>query len=385
MFTDRNLVRLSTVAAKPQQWLWPGRIPLGAISLLEGDPGEGKSLLTYDLAARVTTGLAMPEAAALPSPSGVILLQAEDRLEALVKPRLEAANADIDRVLVYDQDRFAQKPLLLPEDVPLLEDAAAKVEAKLLVIDPLSAFLGGSVNSEQQVRRALAALQGLAERAELAVLLVRHLTKGRGASAMYRGSGSIGVIAAVRSALLAARDPGSEDRHRHVLVPVKSNVASAPSLAYRTMQKDGQLQLEWLGPSRFTSQDVTNHTPDDVSAFEEAMFRLYEILQGGPQWANDVLSLARKAGVAQRTLHRAKALLGVKSHRWGDGCSSRWAWQLPKEETELIRRLKARAGDELFEQLVSGDGAPAGVEPPEEARAFDDENAREDQDEYEEP
>ena len=153
MFTDRSLVRLSTVAAKPQQWLWPDRIPLGAISLLEGDPGEGKSLLTYDLAARVTTGQAMPEAAGLPSPGGVILLQAEDRLEAMVKPRLEAANADIDRVLVYDQDRFAQQPLLIPDDVSLLEDAAAKVEAKLLVIDPLGAFLGGSVNSEQKVRR----------------------------------------------------------------------------------------------------------------------------------------------------------------------------------------------------------------------------------------
>jgi len=202
---------------------------------------------------------------------------------------------------------------------------------------------------------------------------------------MYRGSGSIGVIAAVRSALLAAREPGSEDRHRHILVPVKSNVTSAPSLAYRTMQKDGQLQLEWLGPSRFTSQDVTNHTPDDASAFEEAMFRLYEILQGGPQWANDVLSLARKAGVAQRTLHRAKALLGVRSHRWGDGRNSRWAWQLPKEETELIRRLKARAGDELFEQLVSSEESPPGVEPPAEVPAGEDYDTQGDRDDVEEP
>ena len=123
------------------------------------------------------------------------------------------------------------------------------------------------------------------------------------------------------------------------------------------MQKDGQLQIEWIGPSRFTSQDVTNHAPADASAVEEAMFRLYEILQAGPQWANKVLTLTRKAGVAQRTLHRAKAILGVQSNRWGDGRNSRWAWQLPKEETELIRRLKARVGDELFDQLVSGDGA----------------------------
>lgn len=371
MHTHRSLVRLSTVAAKPQEWLWPGRIPLGAVSLLEGDPAEGKSLLTYDLAARITTGRPMPEAANSPSPGGVILLQAEDRLEVTVKPRLAAAGADLDRVLAFDHDRFTSQPLSLPDDVPLLETAAVEVGAKLLVIDPLSAFLASSVNSERPVRRALAALQGLAERAELAVLLVRHLTKGGGASAMYRGSGSIGVIAAVRSALLAAREPGCEDRHRHVLVPVKSNVTSAPSLAYRTMQKDGQLQLEWLGPSRFTSQDVTNHTPGDASAFEEAMFRLYEILQGGPQWANDVLSLARKAGVAQRTLHRAKALLGVRSHRWGDGRNSHWAWQLPKEDTELIRRLRARAGDELFDQLVSGAESPPGIEPPAEARPAD--------------
>ncbi len=338
MGTNRCLVSLSEVQARPMRWLWPGRLPLGAVSLLEGDPGQGKSLITYDLTARITTGQPMPESKVEPAPAGVVLLQAEDALDATVQPTLSALGADLARVLVYDRSRFVEKPLQFPNDLQLLEDAVRQVKAKLVVIDPFVAFCAGSTAHEQQVRRVLSKLATFAEQMHLSVLLLRHLKKSTSARAMYDGAGSIGLIASVRSGLRTMPDPGSSDPYRHVLVPIKSNVASEAALTYRTCKEGKQLKIEWLGVSPHNCQELVACRTEDSSQLQEAMYLLYQMLKEDAQEAKAVLAQAKDAGISRRTLMRAKQALGVESEKTKYGY---WVW-LPPKESALLNDLRER-------------------------------------------
>src|SRR5579884_4088984 len=133
MDNERKLVPLSGIKEEHFQWVWRDRIPLGALTVLEGDPGQSKSTLLYDLVARVTSGKPMPFCKGKPKPAGVVLIQGEDRLDATVKPTLKALGADLDRVLVYERKRFLEQPWSLPKDVSLIEEAAQQVDAKVIV------------------------------------------------------------------------------------------------------------------------------------------------------------------------------------------------------------------------------------------------------------
>jgi hypothetical protein len=353
---DERLVLLSDVQPAPVRWLWPGRVPLGAITLLEADPGMSKSLLTYALVARLTTGRPMPNCEGGMAPAGAVLLQAEDHL-GTVKGNLEAAGADTKRVVVCDKKFCADRPLLLPADLPCLEAAVASVRARLVVVDPLTAFLGGSVNVDQDVRRALAPVAAFAERTGVAVLLVRHLTKAGGSNPLYRGAGSIAIIASARSALLVANDPGSDDPHRHIVAVSKASLCGALSLVYRTVPKDAGVVIEWLGESTHTARDLADSGRAEHSALAEAAYVLYSILAEGPVWAREVIRLAGKAGIAKRSLDRAKLLLGVKSRKRGSGRGSRWVWELPDDEARL-RPFKDRDVEDLMDRLIYGDDDP---------------------------
>ena len=342
MHNDRQLIPLSAVKQERIKWLWTDRIPLGAITLIEGDPGQSKSTLTYDIAARVTAGKPMPFAKKKMKPAGVVVAQAEDSLGGTVKPTLVAAGADIDRVRVYDGELFLAGPLALPDDLRVIEAAAKEVEAKLVILDPLSAFVSGNPNSDQSIRKALGPLAALAARMKLAVVIARHLRKQGSTNPLYGGAGSIGIIALARSVLWVTRDPGSSDPYRHLLVQTKTNLSTAASLLYRTSKQGNSISVEWLGESAYVAKDLASMAGVEHSALDEACAVLREILAGRPMEATDVMRLAKEAGVAKRTLDRAKRLLGVRSEKKGGGWSSRWLWRLP-----------------------DGDGSPQpGTEPP---------------------
>jgi len=326
------------------EWLWPDRIPLGAITVLDGDPGQSKSTLTYDLAARVTAGIPMPFCDDVVEPAGVVLIQAEDSLGGKVKPTLIAAGADIERVRVFDRKLFQVDPLVLPDDVPLIKSAAAEVQARLVVIDPLTSFLGGNVNSDQSVRRAMGPLAALAEEAGLAVLIARHLTKRASGNPLYRGAGSIGIIALARSALWVTSDPSTEDPYQHLLVQTKTNLSTAVSLSYRTKKQDNGIIIEWLGESKSTAMDIIGSNPEDLPSLVEAQEVLETILKKGPLPARAVFGMAADAGISKRTLDRAKRILKVKSKKEGSGYSSKWSWQLPEEEKAPLAVLSPSAG-----------------------------------------
>src|SRR5437763_9754017 len=199
--------RVSELTAEPISWLWRWRLALGKLTLLDGDPGLGKSLIALDLCARLSTGRPMPDGSDGLAPSNVLILESEDGPSDTVLPRLQALGADLDRVFVLRRGEQDELPRL-PGQSAALEAVVAETKARLLVIDPVVAFLerGVLTNSDQSVRRALLPLAQLAEGHLCAVLLLRHLNK-RGGRALYRGGGSIGFQGACRTAWLLAEAP----------------------------------------------------------------------------------------------------------------------------------------------------------------------------------
>lgn len=232
-----QLTRITDIQAEKVDWLWEGRIPRGAITLLDGDPEVGKSTLSLDLAARVSCGARMPDGARGALPGPVILVSAEDSLAHTVRPRLEAAGAALQHChalqAVYTQEQPLGRPLRLPTDNGALHRAILNLSAALVIIDPLMSFIDAEINSsiDQDVRKVLWPLAQTAEQTGCAILIVRHLTKGStGGPAIYRGGGSMGIIGAARSGLAAYVDPEDPSAQRRVLAQIKSNLGrkSAP-------------------------------------------------------------------------------------------------------------------------------------------------------------
>lgn len=340
------LVQLQDVHSEPLSPLWDGYLYRGKLHLIEGDPGLGKSTVALDLAARVSRGGAMPDGSPGISPAGVVILSAEDGLADTIKPRLKAAGADLARIVALSGvvGRPGELPAL-PTDLDVLEAAIREVQAALVVVDPLVAYLDPRVNSwrDQDVRRALGSLMEVAQRAGCGIVCIRHLNKSASTHAVYRGGGSIGLVGAARVALLVAADPDVE-QHR-VLATVKNNLSpEAPSLGFRLTPDEatGVARVEWLGISdhRPSSLLAVPQMPEEQSAIDEAVDVLYQILAGGPVRATVGQREAHLAGISTSTLQRAKRVAGVKAQRVGDlGKDGWWEWQLgTKALTDALRR-----------------------------------------------
>lgn len=321
---------LSEVKPERVEWLWPRRIPKGKITVLDGDPDNGKSVLTTDLAARVTVGLSLPDG--MPTEAtGAVLASAEDGAADTIRPRFDAAGGDPTRVRLLGDE----EPFVIPDDIPKLERAVRQVEASLVVIDPIMAFLSGDVNSnrDQDVRRALTPLKQMAERTGAAVLLVRHLNKTPGGNPLYRGGGSIGIIGAARSGMVVGRHP--DDEELRVLAGQKNNLSLPPeSLAYRIETADnGAARITYEGVSEATAGQLLRVPVDEEekSALTEAKEFLLSELRPHPVSANAIKRSAREADISERTLKRAKQALGIRSEKESDGS---WTWLLPEKEAK---------------------------------------------------
>ena len=325
-------VILAGVQAKAVSWLWNQRIPAGAITVLDGDPGLGKSLLTCEIASRISRGAPLPGATTHSVPAGVVILSAEDSISHVIVPRLTAAAADLTRIAAMPfSPEFEGQPIFsrLPNDIPVLAKAIERMDAKLIVVDVFSAYLapGLSFNSDQDVRSALAPLAELADRTQCSVVLLRHLSKDSNRSAIYRGGGSIGIVGAARSNLLLAREPGNPDRR--VLAIVKSNFGGiADALAFKIVAMEGVPVIEWAGTVNHTPESLlaAEGSPDRRRELNDATEYLQQELSTGKQEAIGLLSSARKQGISERTMRSAKAEMGVLSAKEGH----RWFWRLPE-------------------------------------------------------
>jgi hypothetical protein len=334
----RDVVRFDSLVASPIRWLWKPWLPVGKLCLIDGDPGQGKSFVTLDLAARLSRGEAFPDGQAGPGgPAATLLVSCEDGLDDTVLPRLVDLGADPRLIRGYQGERRDGRPHRLPrlpDDLPLLEAAVREADARLVIIDPLMAFLGGSVNSisDQSVRSVLTPLAALAESTGACILFVRHLNKTNGKQAVYRGGGSIGIVAAMRTAMLIARHP--HDRDQRVLAMVKCNLGPEPaSLSFRLAAGPAGTGtvVQWLGQVDLLANDLVGDTKDVIDPKDW----LRDALAAGPRPAAELMDEARGLGISLRTLERAKARLGIVSRK-KTGAGG-WFW-LPVGLTDFPAR-----------------------------------------------
>ncbi len=323
--------RASTVEPEEVRWLWERRVPLGKLTIFDGDPDVGKSVVTMYIAACVSSGRNFPDGAKCEA-GNVAIVNVEDGPGDTIRPRLEAAGADLDRVEIVagvPDGNGGARLLDIPGDVGVLERFVVENDIKLLIIDPVLTMLGGDANKDQDARKALTPLRDMAERTGCAMICVRHLNKSVGLKAIQRGGGNMGLIGIARAGSFFAHDP--EDETRRIMAPHKSNLAEKPpSLVYRIVTAGlyNTARIEWLGTSEYDANALAADasTPHEKSELEEAKAFLRDELSDGPMWAKQVFKDATDAGVKDMTLRRAKSALGVKSEKIG---TEGWQWRLP--------------------------------------------------------
>jgi archaellum biogenesis ATPase FlaH len=327
----------SSIDPEPLRWLWRGRIPLGKLTVIAGDPGLGKSLLTIDIAARVSTGAVFPDGSPCEVGS-VILLSAEDDAADTIRPRLDAAGAYISRVHLLDSVRnvtgdgkSVETSFNLERDTDALEDAIRQTGARLIVIDPISAYLGGTdSHNNSAVRGLLSPLAGLAGNYKVAVVAVTHLRKSAGA-AIHRIAESLAFSAAARAAWGVAPDP--DDQSRQLFAPIKQNLGRAGGLAYRIEALNDVAYIAWEPGA--VAVDVNTvmggfESREDHSERREAGDWLKDLLADGPRGAADVRNQARVVGLTWITVRRAADSIGIVKRKIG-GRGAGWEWALPGE------------------------------------------------------
>jgi archaellum biogenesis ATPase FlaH len=317
-----TVVCLADIEAEEVSWLWHPYIPIGKLTLLEGDPGVGKSWITLGIATSLSLGAALPGAKPF-GPTKTLLYTVEDGLADTIRPRLDAMGADVTRV------HAEPEPLIFDLDgLERIEADIKRLRPSLVIVDPIMAFMGAKVdiNKANETRAVLAQLAGIAEKYGTSILTVRHLRKSESTKAMYRGAGSIDFTAAARSVLLVGRDPGNHSSC--AVAHIKSNLAAmGPSLGYEIREDC----FVWTGESDLTAEQLLAGDVGDEerSAKGEAESFLQDILSEGLVEARAVYRGAKAVGISDRTLKRAKKSLGVNSRRNGFGEKSKWLWELP--------------------------------------------------------
>jgi hypothetical protein len=326
---------LAEIEYKEVRWIWPGWVPAGMLSILDGDPSDGKSTITIDIAARYSRGRMMPECKELSADAGgVLFLAAEDSAEHTIKPRAEAAGADTKLCRVSECLRIGdhERPIRMPDDIQAVEREIIAHKIGLVIIDPLLGFLSQAVDSHKDasVRDVLHEFKLLAERTGAAVLGLRHLTKGGAGNPLYRGMGSIAITASARSAFTVAAHP-NEDGVR-VMASTKLNIGKPPrSVRYRIEDYCGYPTIVWDGHCDLTAKDLGAVPPrGDGNALAEACDLLRDVLADGPKPQAEVKSQADARGVKWPTLRRAADSLKVVSEKVG--FVGKWMWKLPTPE-----------------------------------------------------
>lgn len=339
------MVCMADVKPQPLHWLWPGRFPLGKTSLIAGNPGLGKSLMTLDIAARVSRGLPWPDAPGTPTePGSIVLLSAEDDIADTIRPRLDAAGADVKRIVaiqgvMYSDDDTAgilrERGFSLQYDLPALQDAITQTDnVRMVIIDPITAYLGGTNSHKNaEVRGLLAPLAQLAAKHKVAIIAVTHLNKNAAGSAMYRAMGSLAFAAAARAYWAIIEDKENPDRR--LFLPVKCNLsAGGDGLAYGVLPFHDNPDIPVIAweadPVSIGADEAMAagaERSESHSALEEASDWLRGVLSAGPMKAKEIKKQANADGIASRTLDRAKASLGIKAKR--DGYGGPWVWTLP--------------------------------------------------------
>lgn len=310
-----RMIRMSDIPTEQVQWLWYPYIPYGKVTIIQGDPGEGKTSFVLAIVALLTNGETLPEEDTANPPINVIYQSAEDGLADTVKPRLEQLGADCSRVLVIDE---ADKELTLCDE--RLEQAVRETGARLIVLDPLQAYLGDGVDMHRanEVRPVFKRLCAISERTGCAVILIGHMNKAQGLKSSYRGLGSIDFRAAARSVLLVGRL--KSDPNVRVVAHDKSSLApEGKSIAFSL---DAEKGFQWKGYCDTTMDEVLSGTGSVQTKTMQMEIELKELLKK-PVPVEDVIKKAKELGISERTVNITKKNLGAQSVKLGN----QWYWQ----------------------------------------------------------
>jgi len=313
--SELKIIPMSEIVPEPVNWLWEPYIPGGAITLIQGDGGLGKTTIALVVATAVTIGGTLPDSSII-TPANVIIQNAEDSYCQTIRPRLDMLGADCEKIFTIDE-----KEVALSMADCRIEQIISKKRAKLLIIDPVQAYFGkANMNSAGGVRPLLKHLGNVAAKHDCAVLLVGHLNK-KPAKAQYAGLGSVDIFAASRSVLTVCEL--SDDGIRRGLVHIKSNLApKSVSQAYSFDPHEG---FKWLGACDATDSEAMGKKPKTESQMDRAVSFLKRFLGGVPMLATDLMEMADEEGISEKTLKRAKSALGVISRKTGE----QWYWILP--------------------------------------------------------
>lgn len=307
--TELILRNYDDIEAEEVQWLWYPYIPFGKLTILQGDPGCGKTMVALDLVARLSSGTPMPFTDKIFKPIDIIYQTAEDGPEDTIKPRLIAAGADCSRIVLIEEKG---SPVSFGDS--RLEEAIKATQAKLLILDPLSAFIGNDVNLNHaiDVRKAFRPLYEMADRTKCAVLIISHTNKMKGISSLYRTNGSIDVAGAVRSILAVGKR--KNEKTERILVQVKNNLEQVgPSLVYELTD-----HIEWKEQSEISADDLFIEfiTPAERATKKaKAKEELIELLMEKDQPQAYIKEHFEKMNISFRTVQEAQKELGIKPYR----------------------------------------------------------------------
>lgn len=309
----------SAVTVKKVEWLWYPYIPYGKITIIQGDPGDGKTTLVLNIAALLSQGRSMPESKTAISRAKVIYQSAEDSAEDTLKPRLLSADADCSYIAFIDESEYE---LTLRDS--RIESAICELDARLLIFDPLQAYLGENteMNRVDGIRPMMRHLALVAERTGCAIVIVGHMNKTGGTKGIYRGLGSIDIAAAARSVLLVGRV--KNDPSIRVMAQVKNSLAMEGKPIAFEIHDDSTIR--WVGEYDITLDELLNGEDQSKEGNKqsEAMKLLKELLSGKAIPCKEIYEICREAGISKRSVDRAKRNLGIKSMKASDG----WYWSL---------------------------------------------------------
>lgn len=341
-----GLVRLSDVEAKPVRWLWGGWLAWGELTIVDADVGRGKSQIMIDVAARATRGWLMPplprkrDPMSKRRPIDVIFLSSEDSAGTSIKPRFEAAGGDPDRLWVLGADD-GRSPMQFPRDVPRLKSMIEEHDARLVCVDPFYGFLEGRIdsNSDPKIRIAAQPLVQLAHSFGAAFLLSRHLNKKSDESPLYRGGGSVGLIACCSNAVILGQDPENPETRVMAANRIKHDMprrALSYTIEERTHEVAGRTsRIRWLEEVDLEAADILakprkRGRPSDM---DEHVAYIKSLLEGGRTMKSNDLeaTVVEKFDISRMTYKTARKLAGVKSRKMG--LKEGWISFIPEGDT----------------------------------------------------
>ena len=324
---ELKLIHMEDVVSKEVEWLWYPYIPYGKITIIEGDPGEGKTTLVLKLAAALSRGLPLPcDDDKEYEPIHIIYQTAEDGIEDTIKPRLEKAGADCSMIRVIDE---TVKELSMTDD--RLEQAIIETKARLIILDPIQAYIGATVDMHRanEIRPVLKHLGIIAEKHNCAIILIGHMNKASGSKSTYRGLGSIDIQATARSVLLVARL--RDKPNIRIMAHDKSSLAPAGDAIGFEMTEDNGMVC--IGPYDITIDELLSGNEgrgkkklDIAENFIKEYFGSNKVIP-----SNEIMMEAAKRSIKRNTLLSAKKKLGITSdkEKAEDG-TIYWTWVMPE-------------------------------------------------------